>query len=175
MDCKKFNDYLPEYEARKLSKTKEEEFLEHKNSCNECREIFDLVINNDNVYRFDELNMEGNNSISVRENVMDKISKMEYQGYNFKKHNILSITFGSIFIGLMMLAAIEFSKYPLFRLSDSLHNTIEKFSSTFVNGSSLIGNAYVQHVWYLVLIFIISAFSLSVLEFRRIKSIKTKI
>lgn len=175
MDCKEFNDYLPEYEARKLSKNKEIEFLEHKNSCNECREIFDLVINHDNAYNFDEFNMADSNCTIIREVVMDKISNMEYKGYNFKKYNIINITFGSIIIGLMIIGTIESSKNPLFMSSNSLYTNIEKFSLLFENGSVLVMNAYVQSLWYVILIFIVSAFSLSVLECRRLRNDEVKI
>lgn len=176
MDCKEFNDYLTEYEARKLSKSKEAEFLEHKNTCSECSEIFDLVINHDNLYNFDELSVEDHNVNNiVRESVMDKISHMEYTGYNFKKYNILNVTFGSIFIGLMALVAIESNKKPFLQIANSLQTSIEKLALTFENGSVLVSNAYVQSLWYLVFIFILSAFSISVLEYRRLKNGNTKI
>lgn len=176
MDCKEFNDYLTEYEARKLSKSKEAEFLEHKNTCSECSEIFDLVINHDDLCNFDELTVEENNVNNiVREIVMDKISNMEYTGYNFKKSNILNVTFGSIFIGLMAVVAIESNKNLFLQISNSLQNGMEKLAFVFENGSVLLSNAYVKNVWYLVLIFIVSAFSISVFEYRRLKNDETKL
>ncbi len=109
MDCEKFNEFITEYEARRLTRKQELEFLHHKDVCEECNMVFNLVFNDSQIQSVNYVLAQGSNcELIVDDNdyccsIMEKIQNIEQKSYNFKFYNILHIVFGVVIFGLIFI------------------------------------------------------------------------
>ncbi len=142
MDCRTFNDCITEYEARRLSKKQEEEFLLHKDYCEECRLVFDLVFCEE-VFEIDDYEMCFDNTVYSA--VMDSINDIEHEGYNFKLYNILNIVFGVIVACVLFYVVSGFSHGHNSILSGGF-NGISNVSKTFCSHIGIASNN-IQHIY----------------------------
>lgn len=175
MDCKTFNENITEYEAGRLSKKHENEFLEHKNSCCDCNEVYDLIFC-DEIIAFDEVETIDLCTDNVCSSVMDKIQFIEKKGYNFKLYNTLYIVFGVIVSFLLLWLMTEAGRVFLqvFELSwKSTKNVLNDVNSGFGFATDNLAYAYVHSIIYIVIVFLIIAFIVTIFDNIKLK-IKTK-
>ncbi len=158
MDCLEFNECITEYEAKRLTKKQEQEFLEHKNSCEECKQVFELVFGNeyDNI---EEINFLYDDNICL--SVMDKIQDIEVNGYNIRLHNLLHLFFGAIFVSFVLFVLVVL-EHGLNTLLGSYWNGLNSISDRICSGLSMashnLASAYLHGVMYIVVIFVTIAF-----------------
>ncbi len=174
MDCTEFNEYITEYEAKRLTKKQELEFLQHKNSCSECKEVFELVFGSE-YENIEEVRFSFDDNICV--SVMDKIQNIETNGYNIKLQNLLHLFFGVVIISLVLFILIVLEKglntilgncwTGLNTVSDSLCNTLDMASHS-------LASAYLHGVVYIVLIFIFITFITSIYDYFKLKLMNKK-
>ncbi len=163
MDCNGFNDCITEYEAKRLTKKQETEFLQHKNCCEECGQVFDLVFGCD-FSDIEEYNLNYDDGISI--SVMDKIQDIECNSYNIKLENILHIVFAGLLVTLGLFVLFTFEKgLHLFNnrlskistFSDNLCNGVDSASQNFVN-------IYIHSVIYIFAFVLIVSFVVTIIE-----------
>ncbi len=172
MDCDKFNDFITEYEARRLTKKQELEFLHHKDVCEECNVVFNLVFNDSQI---DEINFMSVNNVecgvlvkdyeysnnsnnSICSSVMEKIQNIEQNSYNFKFYNIMNIVFGVIVFGLIFILMF-INKDEFYFMTNNFtsgtQNTVDTMSLGLWHVSNSAVNSVEQCALYLYVILIV--------------------
>ncbi len=152
MDCEKFNEYITEYEARRLTRKQELEFLHHKDVCDECNIVYNLVFNDIQIQDINYISLNSANgallvdeqiyndnySNSICSSIMEKIQNIEQNSYNFKFYNIMNIVFGVLVFGALF-AIMLVNKAEFYFMTDSLSNGTKQ---TVDNMNSGLSNAY---------------------------------
>ncbi len=168
MDCEKFNEYITEYEARRLTRKQELEFLQHKDVCEECNLVFNLVFNdtkvNDISYMYaqntdgDLLIEETNYSDSICCSIMEKIQNIEQNSYNFKFYNMMSIVFGvitfSVLFTIMFLKKDDFY-FMTNNIVNGTKNTVHSMNIGINNVSNTAINTFEQCIFFLYVLLIV--------------------
>ncbi len=136
MDCEKFNEYITEYEARRLTRKQELEFLHHKDVCEECNLVFNLVFNDSQIHDISYMTAPSlNNDTIVNEyccSIMEKIQKIEQKSYNFKFYNMMNIVFGVIIFGLIF-SLMFIKRDDFYFMTNNFFSGITHVSNSAVN------------------------------------------
>ncbi len=164
MDCKEFNEYITEYEARRLTKKQEDEFLQHKNSCPDCKQIFELVFGSD-FESIDDCNFSFDDNVCI--SVMDKIQKIEKNGYNIRLQNFLHIFFGLLTVSTVIFIILGLEN-SLRSIQTSNWNSINHFSDSLCDAIGLASHSlttmYLHSLIYIIYISIAVSFVIFLLE-----------
>ncbi len=169
MDCEKFNEYLTEYEAKRLTRKQELEFLQHKDVCEECNVVFNLVFNDSQIQNISYnavQSTDGSIMVDVYnyENsmcctIMDKIQNIERNSYNFKFYNIMHIVFGVITFGLIftvMFIKKEDFYFMTSHIFKGTTNTIVNMNSGISQLSNHAVNSVEQCALYLYIVLLVA-------------------
>ncbi len=164
MDCIEFNEYITEYEARRLTKKQEAEFLQHKNSCPECKQIFELVFGFDSEnLEFSDFSFDDNVCISV----MDKIQTIEKNTLNIKLQNILHIFFGLLAVSTAIFALLSLEssfKSIQSRNWDNINNFSDSLCNAIGLASHSLTSMYIHSIIYIIFISLFVSFIVFILE-----------
>ncbi len=169
MDCTEFNEYITEYEAKRLTKKQEQEFLQHKNSCEDCREVYELVFGSD-YENFDEVGFSYDDNICV--SVMDKIQHIETNGYNIKLQNLLHLFFGVVIVSLVLFVLIVLEKglnTILGKCWVGLNSAVDGLCNSMNIASHNLSSAYLHGVIYIIIIFLFITFITTIFDFLKVK------
>ncbi len=173
MDCEKFNEYITEYEARRLTKKQELEFLHHKDVCEECNIVYNLVFNDSQIHEISYMavgdtdggvlvsgsDFSDNYSNSFCGSIMEKIQNIEQNSYNFKFYNIMHIAFGVLMFGLFFIVMF-LNKQEFYLLTNSLfdgtRHTLDLVSLSISNVSNHAINSVEQCAIFLYVLVVVS-------------------
>ncbi len=151
MDCLEFNDNITEYEARRLTKKQEDEFLEHKNNCEECRLVFEMLFGTD-IEGIESTNYSIDDDVCVT--VMDKIKTIEKNTGNIKLQNILHIVFGLVTVSTAIFIIVSLEN-SLRSIQQNNWNSIDNFSDSLCNAIGLASHSltsmYLHSIIYIVI------------------------
>ncbi len=162
MDCKLFNEYITEIEAKKLTKKQIEDFLNHKDVCPDCGEVYDLLFGIEDNFELDEINSFHEGTIS--NTIMDKIQVLEHKGYNFKLYNSLNLFFGGL-VALIVLALVFGETLQIVSHNLELNQVSKNVCLNIEMASTNIVDVYSQSIVYIVITFFLLCFIVTVYDY----------